>query len=96
MFKNNNGYYVFLFIAFGVVMLSACNTNETLQTPESSCLYELPWAGLQGQVTVSQGSRNRPTHMEGEFMEHAIDFSLPEGTIILAAREGVVSHVQGG
>ncbi|HYG06591.1 MAG TPA: M23 family metallopeptidase [Stenotrophomonas sp.] len=56
-------------------------------------VYQLPFAGVP--VRVDQG-------FEGSFSHHdaanryALDFALPEGTPVLAAREGLVLQVESG
>jgi murein DD-endopeptidase MepM/ murein hydrolase activator NlpD len=54
------------------------------------CAFTLPFAP-RGTSTVIQGFDGEPTH-KGE-RRHAFDFALPEGTPVLAAREGVVDYV---
>lgn len=54
------------------------------------CAFGLPFAA-RGAATVIQGVDGEPTH-KGE-RRHAIDFALPEGTPLLAARDGVVDYV---
>jgi murein DD-endopeptidase MepM/ murein hydrolase activator NlpD len=50
-------------------------------------VYELPYSG---RFRVSQGARGSTTHAAGTEAEHAIDFDLPEGTPVVAARDGTV------
>ena len=51
-------------------------------------LYDLPYRkGLR--FTIEQGYNGRFTHQH----ENALDFNMPEGTPILAAREGIVASV---
>jgi hypothetical protein len=57
--------------------------------------YMLPWPGCNS-ISISQGILQQPTHTQGSGMEYAVDFALPEGFQVVAARAGVVSHVQNG
>lgn len=54
--------------------------------------YRLPFDAKRFQVT--QAPRGRFSHTDAENL-HAIDFALPEGTPVLAARAGRVMQVQG-
>ena len=55
-------------------------------------LYAMPFGGEEPrQLAATYGSA---AHRTGEFF--ALDFSMPEGTPVLAAREGVVALVQDG
>lgn len=72
--------YSFKFISvFGNVNLSAWY---------SSYQYDLPYKKEQGYL-LFQGYNGRFTHQN----ENALDFVMPEGTEIFAAREGVVAKV---
>ncbi|WP_243350760.1 M23 family metallopeptidase [Stenotrophomonas acidaminiphila] len=53
-------------------------------------LYQLPFAGVP--VRVSQGIDGAHSHRDAQ-NRHAIDFPLPEGTPVLAARAGTVMQV---
>jgi len=56
--------------------------------PDKSIIYELPYpAGLS--VPVLQGYGGRFSHKDA-LNWHALDFGMPRGTPILAAREGIV------
>lgn len=59
------------------------------QAPDKRAVYLLPWAHGSKQ-TLSQGYLGRTTH-QGLY---ALDFALPEGTPIYAARAGVVLRVK--
>jgi len=56
-------------------------------------VYRLPFE--HGRVRVDQGYGGRFSHADAE-NRHAVDFALPEGTPVLAAREGVVLDVEAG
>lgn len=60
---------------------------------DDSQVYVLPF-GRGSSYRVIQGYGGAFSH-RGEF-EYAVDFGMPEGTRILAAREGVVAAVEGG
>ncbi|WP_260232256.1 M23 family metallopeptidase [Stenotrophomonas rhizophila] len=55
--------------------------------------YQLPFDAAR--IQVSQAPRGRFSHNDAENRE-AIDFALPEGTPVLAARAGTVMQVQAG
>lgn len=55
--------------------------------------YQLPFDAAR--IQVSQAPRGRFSHHDAENRE-AIDFALPEGTPVLAARAGTVMQVQAG
>ena len=56
----------------------------------SNTVYELPFESSRS-VRVSQGFHGSFSHTGGN--EFAVDFDLPEGTRVLASREGVVDVV---
>ena len=55
-------------------------------------LYRLPFAGVA--VRIDQGYEGRFSHLDPA-NRYALDFALPEGTPVLAAREGTVLQVEG-
>ena len=61
--------------------------------PDEGYLYGIPFGG-DGARRLIQGFNGSETHREG--MRYALDFAMPEGTPILAARGGTVVHVQDG
>ncbi|MCW4455002.1 M23 family metallopeptidase [Flavobacterium sp. MXW15] len=56
-------------------------------------LYRLPFEGER--IRVDQGFGGRFSHADAQ-NRHAVDFALPEGTPVLAARAGTVMQVQDG
>jgi murein DD-endopeptidase MepM/ murein hydrolase activator NlpD len=56
-------------------------------------LYRLPFAPGAGYRLI-QGYRGDFSHQAGSADEHALDFQMPEGTPVLAARAGVVAAVR--
>lgn len=56
-------------------------------------LYGIPFGGTEARPLV-QGFNGTETHLLG--MRYALDFAMPEGTPIVAARSGIVVHVQDG
>jgi len=62
--------------------------NVNLSAWDSSYQYDLPYKKGQGYL-LFQGYNGHFTHQN----ENALDFEMPEGTEILAAREGVVVKV---
>jgi murein DD-endopeptidase MepM/ murein hydrolase activator NlpD len=63
--------------------------GDPTQEPDAKAVYLLPWAHGSKQ-TLTQGYLGRVTH-QGLY---ALDFGLPEGTPIHAARDGVVLRVK--
>lgn len=55
---------------------------------ESAYAYELPY--VDGAYPVTQADKGGLTHTEGSGSEHAIDWAMPIGTVVCAAREGTV------
>ncbi|MCC7374367.1 MAG: M23 family metallopeptidase [Verrucomicrobiales bacterium] len=58
--------------------------------PDTNHVYRLPFASGK-QFTVVQGFHGSFTHVDND--EFAVDFAMPEGTPVLAARDGVVEVV---
>lgn len=54
------------------------------------CAFALPFVA-RSAVSVLQGFDGQPTHQGTR--RHALDFAMPEGTPVLAARDGVVDYV---
>jgi murein DD-endopeptidase MepM/ murein hydrolase activator NlpD len=62
-------------------------------TEPDDFLYAMPFGGTEPRPLV-QGFNGSDTHMLG--MRYALDFGMPGGTPVLAARSGIVVHVQDG
>ncbi len=60
---------------------------------DDTYLYSMPFGGTEPRE-LTQGYGGRESHMDG--MRYSLDFAMPEGTPVLAAREGSVLHVQDG
>lgn len=56
---------------------------------DETVVYDLPFAS-GGRYMVFQGYNGAASHQN----QFALDFAMPEGTLVLAAREGVVVRVQ--
>lgn len=54
--------------------------------------YAMPFG--PGRYVVMQGPRGTYSHFEGSGSENAVDWTVPEGTIVCAAREGRVVGVR--
>jgi murein DD-endopeptidase MepM/ murein hydrolase activator NlpD len=61
--------------------------------PDADFAYAVPFGGTTARV-LSQGFGGLETHQGG--MTYALDFTMPPGTPILAARDGVVLYTQDG
>lgn len=61
--------------------------------PDADHLYSVPFGGDLARQLV-QGFDGADTHLGG--MRYSLDFAMPEGTPVLAARVGIVVHVQDG
>lgn len=55
--------------------------------------YSVPFGGDSAR-TLNQGFDGPDTHLGG--MRYSLDFGMPEGTPVIAARAGVVVHIQDG
>ena len=62
-------------------------------TQPDDYLYGMPFGGMEARPLL-QGFNGSDTHMLG--MRYALDFGMPEDTPIVAARDGIVVHVQDG
>lgn len=60
--------------------------------PDTSVLYGIPFGGSEPRTLVA--GYGSPTHLAENVF--AVDFEMPEGTPVLAARAGVVVEVQDG
>lgn len=103
-------YLKVVFFSGILVLLSAglmgCNAETPTQSPaaqvpipaEETCPYRLPWANTKGvfRVTQSISDPTNESHKPGELGEFAIDFALPEGTPVLATRDGIVTAIHDG
>jgi len=65
------------------------STNEI----DGDVVYAVPFGGAEPRELI-QGFGGLETHMAS--MEYSLDFAMPEGTPVLAAREGTVLLVQDG
>lgn len=85
-----------------LLALAACNGQE--KSPDVSseenptCPYRFPWSNTLPAVMVSQGANDlaNKSHRAGTYEQYAADFRLPEGTPVLASREGVLSAFHDG
>lgn len=74
---------------FSYGLRSRTGAGDPERLPDMAAVYELPWAHGSKQA-LSQGYFGRATHAG----LYALDFGLPEGTPIHAARAGVVHKVK--
>lgn len=61
-------------------------------TTSNDADYAMPFG--PGRYVVMQGPRGTFSHFAGSESEHAVDWTVPEGTIVCAAREGRVVGVK--
>jgi murein DD-endopeptidase MepM/ murein hydrolase activator NlpD len=52
-------------------------------------VYRLPYPRVKA-YTVSQGNLGRVSHGQGSGNEYAVDWTMPDGSMVLAARGGIV------
>ena len=62
------------------------------KSTENDADYALPFG--PGRYVVLQGPRGTYSHFAGSGSENAVDWDVPEGTIVCAARDGVVVGVR--
>jgi murein DD-endopeptidase MepM/ murein hydrolase activator NlpD len=67
--------------------------GASVTRPDQGYLYAVPFGGSAPRQII-QGFDGSDTHRLG--MRYSLDIAMPEGTPILAAREGVVLYVQDG
>lgn len=67
--------------------------NGTRGGQPDDTTYRLPFAAGAGRRLV-QGYRGKFSHQAGTNDEHALDWRMPEGTAVLAARGGIVAAVR--
>jgi hypothetical protein len=80
-----NGWYVFTFDQAWRYGDPAAFTNPT------TARYTIPF---RGTFPVIQGNGGSLNHQAGAYNQYALDFAMPEGTAIYAARAGYVSFVE--
>jgi murein DD-endopeptidase MepM/ murein hydrolase activator NlpD len=78
--------------AFGYSFYYHYNLGNRGGTPDST-IYELPFARGE-QHRVSQGWMGKFSHGAGTRSEYAVDFLMPTGTTVCAARGGVVAGLR--
>ena len=59
----------------------------------ADAVYQLPYLSTQ-TLRLGQGNFGKFSHFEGSQNEHAFDFTCPQGTVVCAARAGVVCGVR--
>jgi hypothetical protein len=78
--------------SIGVRPIVAIDLGSDETEPDPDVLYSMPFGGSAPRQLI--GGYGSATHLEANF--YALDFALPEGTPVLAARSGVVVDVQDG
>jgi murein DD-endopeptidase MepM/ murein hydrolase activator NlpD len=88
-----------LALVWASILLNACDATSPTglgcsgpYPEQSSSPYTLPWPSGMA-FRVSQGNCGPTTHAAGE-LEYAYDFEMPVGTLVRAARDGVVLLVE--
>lgn len=74
---------------------SAFQLGSYLARPDSRATYRLPWADGRSAV-VSQAPGGPLTTHNAPDSEFAVDFSMPEHTPVVAARDGTVIAIESG
>lgn len=62
---------------------------------DARAVYRLPFANGRSSLITQGGDGPRTTHTTPD-SEHAIDFTMPEGTLVVAARDGIVIESESG
>jgi murein DD-endopeptidase MepM/ murein hydrolase activator NlpD len=65
-----------------------CQNGARRKTTDNDADYAMPFG--PGRYVVMQGPRGTFSHFAGSGNENAVDWAVPEGTIVCAARDGVV------
>lgn len=73
----------------------AFSYTEEEQYRYNNILLQLPWEPAKYEM-LTQQNRDTPTHLIGSIDEYALDFSLVEGTPIVAAAPGVAYVYKAG
>ena len=60
---------------------------------DTRAVYRLPYPRVKSYI-VSQGSMGRFSHGKGSGNDYAIDWTMPEGSMVLAARGGTVIGIK--
>lgn len=85
-------FYVLWFGCYAIFILFFTGPkNLSIYPPSQGSAYKLPWKN-GGRRFVTQGNKSFTSHRD--FHEFAWDFYMPNGTEILAAREGRVVEVE--
>jgi murein DD-endopeptidase MepM/ murein hydrolase activator NlpD len=69
-----------------------CQYGGRRKSRENDADYAMPFG--PGHYVVMQGPRGNYSHFVGSNSENAVDWDVPDGTIVCAARDGVVVGVR--
>src|SRR5436190_111257 len=70
----------------------SCQFGASRPTTSNDADYTMPFG--PGRYVVMQGPHGTFSHFEGSGSENAVDWTVPEGTIVCAARDGRVVGVR--
>ena len=79
--------------SIGAQLSVAIDLGASTTEADVDHLYAVPFGGNR-QRTLTQGFGGAGSHMGS--MRYSLDFAMPEGTPVLAARAGIVFYVQDG
>ena len=79
--------------SIGAGLTVAIDLGSSTTEPDADHLYAVPFGGDSRRELI-QGFNGPDTHLAS--MRYSLDFAMPEGTPVLAARAGTVLYVQDG
>lgn len=74
---------------------STYSIGNVFAEPDPRATYRLPYADGRS-FAISQAAGGPPTTHQADDSAHAVDFTMPENTPVVAARDGVVIEAESG